>query len=131
MKATASATVLFIALLGSTAQAAPGDAMALARHFATCQGRYTAQVDYDGLMGRKIDEAEQHAAMFAELVETVMPLDADTDARKTIYASHQGALGVHWNLLHAADFSFDDRLAQHARNKAARDLQMCKSLVLG
>lgn len=126
-----SAALFMFALSGATTSAAPGDAMTLARDFATCQGRYAAQVDYDGLMGREIGEAAQHAAMFAELVETVMPIDAAPDALETIYTSRQGALGVHWNLLHSADFAFNDRLATHARNKAQRDLQMCNMLVLG
>ncbi|MEL6807250.1 MAG: hypothetical protein AAFO97_05680 [Pseudomonadota bacterium] len=123
-------TLLFsLVFWGTTTHAAPGDSMALARDFATCQGRYAAQVDYDRLMGREIDKSAAAAKMFEQMPDAVAP--TDPDARKEIHTSQQGALGVHWNLLHSADFSADDRLARHARDRAAHHIRMCETLVLG
>lgn len=120
---------LILSLVAPVLQAAPFGTSTLARDFATCQGRYAAQADYDRVMGRDVADVVARAAQFDELLAAIVP--AGSEAEHAIRTSRKGAAGAHWTLLHSADFSKDSRLARHALNTARRNIAMCEMLVLG
>lgn len=119
-------------LAGQGALALPGQAAERARDFATCLGRYAAEMDHHRLLGDDTAQAAQRYATFAALLEAVQP-DAVADglAPRRLLAYRSGAKDAQSRLLHQAQYSVDARRARHARSLARQYLASCDRLFLG
>lgn len=98
----------------------------LLRHFATCTGRLSAQMEHQWLIG---DQGSSRTEALRD--EIVGLLDA-----VTTHASASRALGAridakhaHAALLQVASFGRDRRTATHAMNLALQQVAVCRRLI--
>ena len=125
LKAVAAAFLLSLGAPPNSANAASDEVDPLAGHFATCLGRYSAEADYNRLMGRDVSRVAARAILFDEMLHAI------ADDAPVLEKSRNSAAGAHWALLHTADRSFDARMARHAALTSQRNIAMCEMLVLG
>ncbi|MCT4553405.1 MAG: hypothetical protein N4A53_01850 [Pelagimonas sp.] len=122
----------FLVFLADAAHALPGQAAERARDFATCLGRYAAEMDHHRILGRDPSEAIQRYTTFRTLLDAVQP-DAVADGlpARRLLAYRSGAKEAQARLLHQAQYSFDARRARHAMALARQHLASCDRLFLG
>ncbi|MFN3211086.1 MAG: hypothetical protein ACE369_19225 [Roseovarius sp.] len=114
---------LAISLAGGQAAAAP-----LAEVFATCTGRYSAEVAHAWLIQSPETSAiERKHAWFKSLLIAA----ADTDASNPLIHQRVDAKVAHANMLSTAQFSQDLGRARWARDRAAAEIALCDGLLLG
>lgn len=119
---------LVVILAAGPAMAGQNERDALSLRFATCLGRYSAQISHAYLMRRDAGEAEQRQRAFAALLDATRP-GAFSPAE--IMAQRIDAKMRFAALLQIAEFHTDPRRADRAARLIRRHLNGCATLVLG
>jgi len=120
--------VALLALVpAGTGRAAPGDLSDPAVVFATCAGRYSAEMEHRWLLGRDADEVTKQRRAMIDLVESVR---AD-DQGAFILARRIEAKMAQAALLQRAEFGRDEGAARRALRLAQTAIRQCGALLPG
>ena len=114
------------------AAALPADPVEQARVFASCLGRFSAEMEHDWLMGGDGEAARKERRLFESLLDAVLP-DASRGGLGGARLLHMRIEAKHAQarLLQAAQFQDDPRRAERAGRVALRHVSQCRALVLG
>ena len=118
--------VLLILLIPGSARAGQLESETISAHFATCLGRYSAQVFHDHLMRRDADADMRRQRAFADIFEASAPSDPGRLMAQRIDAKMRFAA-----LLRIAEFHTDPAQARRAARLVRSHLRACDTLVLG
>lgn len=110
-----------------TGRAAPGDLSDPVVIFATCAGRYSAEVEHRWLMGRNADEVTKQRRAMIDLVDAVR---AD-DQGSQVLARRIEAKFAQAALLQRAEFGGDTPAARRALRLAQTAIRQCAALLPG
>ncbi|GGE31910.1 hypothetical protein GCM10011360_19850 [Primorskyibacter flagellatus] len=109
---------------GTAAPGEPGDTVAL---FATCAGRYSAEMEHRWLIGHDATEITRHRRAMIDLVDAVRT----PDQGPRVLAWRVEAKVAQAMLLQRADFNTDPADAGRARDLARLALSQCGALIVG
>ncbi|EAQ02952.1 hypothetical protein OB2597_16260 [Pseudooceanicola batsensis HTCC2597] len=114
-------------VFAETGRAAPGDLSDPVTVFATCAGRFSAEMEHRWLVGRDPDRAARHRGAMIDLLDAVVPnVDGRAVLARRIEAKHAQA-----TLLMRADFNVNAEDARQARVLADAALSRCAALIAG
>lgn len=115
------AAVLFVLPFHAVAQ------IDLAREFANCTGRYSAELEHAWLIGNpEADELARRRELFEQMLDAVAPPASAADMLNL----RVEAKFAHARMLSLADFSQKDADAAWARRRASIEIGYCASLIL-
>ena len=123
-------TLMIVAAMATTALPAAGlerDRETQEAVFATCAGRFSAEMEHDWLIGGTGDAARATRAIFVALIDAASdPAQAAALLDTRIRAKHAQAV-----LLQQASFHTDRVLARRAQAMAQRQRRLCETMILG
>ena len=124
VRALLVALVLAAPATGTAAPGEPGDPVAL---FATCAGRYSAEMEHRWLIGHDAAEITRPRRAMIDLVDAVRT----PDQGPRVLAWRVEAKVAQAMLLQRAEFNTDPADAGRARDLARLALSQCRALIAG
>lgn len=117
---------------GTSLAALPLDVREQAQSFASCLGRYSAQMEHEWLMGRDGADASERRRLFESLLDAIQmdAQDAGLNGSDILHIRIEAKF-AQARLLQLATFSDDTRRAGQARLRAHALLGNCQALVFG
>ncbi len=106
--------------------------MDLSQQFASCLGRYSAELEHRFLLGEPAEQSIARRDLFKDLLFAVAPNADNLEGNGArILSLRVEAKHAQKRLLHTATFNGNQRLARHAKARALREIQTCDMLALG
>lgn len=121
-------TLTAVSGLAGPLAALPREPQERTQIFATCLGRYSAEMEHDWLVGEDAEDAQTHREMFEMLLFDVAPASGMTGPEILDLRIH--AKMAHAQLLQTATFHTDPERKRLARAAVQRAIRPCEMLIL-